>query len=355
MFRIEKIYTSWTAERIARHVLYWMGWLFFYATLNSADPSHTMMDWIQVELFVMLIKLPFVYFVIYFLVPRFLFTKKYLVFIILLISVAAIGGFMLLYMYNDVIYPYVFGKGHSKGVKRVYYLLLDLIYIASLPTIYKLIQNQIQQERFTQKIVAQKLGAELKLLKNQLHPHFLFNTLNNLYGMVLSGHPQAADVVVRLSDLMSYMLYDCEGDRIGLEKEIGHLSNYIELEKIRYGERLELSFETSGAIQQQEIAPLLLIPFLENAFKHGVEKSEKNAWVRINLWVENDVLHFLIENSIPEGSDNELPDTQSGIGLQNVKQRLALLYPDRQELLVQKTDTFLVKLNLNLDDAVYNS
>ena len=154
-------------------------------------------------------------------------------------------------------------------------------------------------------MVEQKLGAELKVLKNQLHPHFLFNTLNNLYSMVLTQHPRASEVVVRLSDIMSYMLYDCERRLIDLEKEIENLKNYIELEKIRYGKRLDISFETGGKIAGKSIPPLLLLPFLENAFKHGVGKNERASWVRINLWVNDEELTYLVENSLPDVPSSE--------------------------------------------------
>ena len=233
---------------------------------------------------------------------------------------------------------------------KIIYKVIDLIYIASLPMMFKVYQQQHLQEKRATQLVEQQLEAELKILKNQLHPHFLFNTLNNLYAMVLTHHPHAAEVVVRLSNMMSYMLYECERPEIDLEKEIENLQNYIELEKIRYGKRLDFSFELGGEVAGKTIAPLLLMPFLENAFKHGTGTEETISWIRINLWVENGNLTYLVENSIPSITTEEaMPKTQSGVGLSNVRKRLALLYPESHQLEITQNDSYLITLKLNLD------
>ncbi|MEM1322521.1 MAG: histidine kinase [Bacteroidota bacterium] len=355
MFQVEKIYTGWSGQRLLRHVCYWAAWLFFYPTLNSFYTEYSFGTWTLVELSVMCVKLPFTYFVIYYLVPQYLIKKRYLAFFLLTITFALIGGLLVSKIYEQFVCPYLFNRPYWSG-KSMFYTVLDLIYVSSLPTVFKLLQRNLHQEKMTMQIAEQRLGAELKLLKNQLHPHFLFNTLNNLYGMVLTQHPKAADVVVRLSDMMSYMLYECEREAIDLEKEVANLSNYIELEKLRYGKRLDVSFETGGDIKGKTIAPLLLIPFLENAFKHGVEKSESNSWVVINLWVRDEQFVFSIENSVPTTTleNPQLPNTQSGIGLANVKKRLQLLYPDRHKLSIESGESYLVQLNLLLHDEMPN-
>lgn len=351
MLQIEKTYDSWTSERIARHILYWSAWLLFYVITNSSyHDKPSVFGWFTLELIVMCVKLPFAYFVIYFLVPNYLLTKRYQQFFIVFFIAATIGGLANWTQYYYWLNPYFFDMV-SKGFwcPKIAYKVLDLIYISSIPTVFKLYQRQAMQEKRATQLVEQKLGAELKLLKNQLHPHFLFNTLNNLYSMVLTKHPNAADVVLRLSDMMSYMLYDCEKKWIDLEKEIDNLQNYIELEKIRYGKRLDISLETGGDVKGKVIAPLLLLPFLENAFKHGSEKSLATSWVRINLWVKEQELTFLIENSLSEVSQSEaIPLMQSGVGLTNVRKRLELLYPEKHALEIVHEDTFFVKLKLVL-------
>lgn len=357
MFQIEKTYNGWSWERISRHVLYWIGWLIFYSVVGSSYNDSSFFTWVLIELSSMCVKLPFTYFVIYYLVPNYLIPKKYIPFLSFQLIAAIIGGMMLWATWGFILNPLIF-KGPPLDLysMKIWYKVIDLIYIASLPTVLKMLQKHSWQEKQTRKLVEQKLGAELEVLKNQLHPHFLFNTLNNLYSMVLTKHTKAADVVLRLSNMMSYMLYECERPLINLDKEISNLENYIELEKIRYGKRLDVSFETGGDIAGKSIGPLLLLPFLENAFKHGVEKEEQSAWVRINLWVENDELTYLVENSIPQESEDEfMPKVQSGIGLSNVKKRLELLYPNSHQFEVKKGDTFLAKLNLKLTNEMSNN
>lgn len=351
MLNFEKTYQGWSAERIGRHVLYWLAWLLFYATVNSSYHDDSFITWVNVELIIMVIKLPFTYFVIYFLVPNYLIKKQYVSFFLWIILLASIGGIGVRALDYYIIAPYLFGlTPGSFFYFKIFYKILDLIYVAALPVVLKLFQRYVQEEKKSQQISEQKLNAELQLLKNQLHPHFLFNTLNNLYALVLTNDKNAPDVVLRLSNMMNYMLYECDKDLIALDKEIINLKNYIELEKIRYEDRLDISFETGGDIAHKSIAPLLLISFLENAFKHGPGNNEKPSWIRINLWVENDQLDFLIENSI-NNEDTDIGNQQkmqSGIGLSNVKKRLELVYPNRYTLKIAQNDTFFVQLKLEL-------
>ena len=247
MLDFEKTYQRWATERIGRHVLYWLVWLLFYATVNSSYHDDSLLTWINVELIIMVIKLPFTYFVIYFLVPHYLIKKQYTSFFFWGLLLASIGGLGVRALDYYIIAPHLFGmKPGSFFYFKIFYKILDLIYVAALPVILKLFQRYVQEEKINQQISEQKLQAEVQLLKNQLHPHFLFNTLNNLYGLVLTQDRSAPDVVLRLSNMMNYMLYECDKDLIALDKEITHLKNYIELEKIRYEQRLTISFETGG-------------------------------------------------------------------------------------------------------------
>ena len=352
MFQFEKRYTGWSWERVSRHILYWLAWLIFYALLNSSYNNEGLLFHAGVELKVMLIKLPFTYFVIYYLVPNWLVKKKYITFGVLFFGSALVAGTLIWALYYLYLFPA--SPDAQKGFINVklLYKAVDLIYISSLPTILKLLQLSIQQEKVTLQIAQQRSDAELKVLKNQLHPHFLFNTLNNLYGMVLTNHPKAPDVITRLSDMMSYMLYECDTRSISLEKEIANLENYIELEKIRYGSRLEIAFEKGGEVNGKQIAPLLLLPFVENAFKHGAAKNEKDPWICINLWVNDNLLNFTVENNVVSENGQLHVHTQSGIGLINVKKRLDMIYPGKHTLEVKEHDTYLSKLNLDLSDEM---
>ena len=165
--------------------------------------------------------------------------------------------------------------------------------------------------------------------------------------MVLLGDKEAAASVLRLSSIMSYMLYECNGHAVDLNKELTLIQDYIELEKLRYGDRLDLSLEVSGQLNGKIITPLLLLPFVENAFKHGVSSSEKNSWIRINIQVVDNELVFMIENSILSVQETDVP-VNSGIGLNNVKKRLEFLYPGKHQLKITVEDTYLVNLKIQL-------
>ena len=357
MFHVEKTYTKWSLERLSRHILYWFAWLSFYVIINSNNTDVSLGNWTILELTVMCIKLPVTYFTIYYLVPAFLLPKRYLAFITSFLALAFAGGVIISILYSYVFNPYIFNEPvYPFWNLKISYKVVDLIYIVCVPVLIKMYQRQAVAEKKAGQLIQEKLGAELKVLKNQMHPHFLFNTLNNLYSMVLTQDDKAADVVVRLSNMMSYMLYECEQPTIDLEKEINNLRNYIELEKIRYGKRLDISFETGGDLQGKTIAPLLLLPFLENAFKHGVEKTEMNSWVRVNIWVSGNSLTYMVENSLPKSEvDSSVPDIQSGIGLSNIRKRLELLYMDQHELEIVEDETFLAKLKLNFNHEVSHS
>jgi len=191
--------------------------------------------------------------------------------------------------------------------------------------------------------------AELKLLKAQIHPHFLFNTLNNLYGLTLEKSDEAPNLVLRLSEILDYILYRCNEKRVSLSEEINNLNNYIEIEKIRYSEKLKLESNLPENTENLSIAPLILLPFVENAFKHGVSKSTGTAEVEIETTIDKNKLQFNIKNSKnPNIKTDE--NYSKGIGLNNVKKRLDLMYPEKYILAINdKTETFSVNLTLQLD------
>ncbi|MFK7905315.1 MAG: sensor histidine kinase [Chitinophagales bacterium] len=356
MLHFEKTYVHWTAERISRHVLYWLGWLLFYAISNSSYHDESFFTWLQVELLVMPVKLPYTYFVAYYLMPKFLVKKQYWSFFLWLILWGLVSGLLIRAIDFYYIAEALFGNKYESAFcsAKIAYKVLDLIYIASLVLIIKLVQRNFTQEATNRDLMEQKLGAELQLLKNQLHPHFFFNTLNNLYGMVLTQDANASELVLKLSSMMRYMLYDCDVPEIPLKKELEQLQNYIEMEQIRYGERLEVSFEVAGEVEGKQIAPLLLIAFIENAFKHGAAKAANKAWIRCNVWLNGNELHFKVENSLPSKEhfeverQDEVLINPSGIGLTNVRKRLDLLYANRYELQVDEGDSYLVVLKLDL-------
>ena len=179
-----------------------------------------------------------------------------------------------------------------------------------------------------QKLKSDKLEAELMLLKNQINPHFFFNTLNNLYSLIKKDADAAQDYVLKLSDLMRFTIYDSGKESVKLKDEIDYLINFIDLQTARYHKNIDINFEKSINNSDSSIAPLLFINLLENAFKHGVEKATENAFVHIKLIEDDKKISFTVKNNydIEESSEN------IGIGLKNLKDRLNLLYPNKHQL-----------------------
>jgi LytS/YehU family sensor histidine kinase len=191
----------------------------------------------------------------------------------------------------------------------------------------------------------EKVTAELQLLKAQVHPHFLFNTLNNIYSFSLENSPKTPGLILKLSSLLSYMLYDCKADEVLLEKELEVMKHYIDLEKERYGNNLELSLNMEGDITDRFITPLLMLPFLENAFKHGTSEQLEKPWLSVDIAVKEYKLRCKIANS----KNEFVPVSENGIGIQNVKKRLQFLYPGKHELkLTNEGDFFVASLLIEL-------
>ena len=176
----------------------------------------------------------------------------------------------------------------------------------------------------------EKITAELQLLKAQVHPHFLFNTLNNIYSFILNGSDKAPEMIKKLSSLLYYILNDCNRKWVSLDKELSMIQDYIALEQIRYGDRLNLSLHIQGSPKGKMISPLMLIPFVENSFKHGTSRTLTHPWVRLDIHIDKDFLEFKLTNNKPEY--NIESTGKKGIGLNNVKKRLQLIYPESHSL-----------------------
>jgi two-component system LytT family sensor kinase len=344
MIELDKDYHRWTLERISRHVVYWGFWLSFYGVVNGSFYEGNYMDWFLYEMLFMTVKIPYSYYLAYRLFPRYLPKAQY-VRLGLLVLFNAFVGMVILYFLNVLSPMEKSGTSLEFVSSRTLYMFIDLIYIASPVVAIKLIQQNIFQTRANERLQSEKVQAELQNLKNQLQPHFLFNTLNNIYSMVISGDGSAPGSILKLSDILSYILYECNVEQALLSKEISLIKNYIDLEKLRYGERLDLYFDIQGNTAGVWMPPLLLMPFVENAFKHGPSNDPNDSWIRIYLSVSPEELVFMIENKIADQKTPGIP-VKSGIGLQNVKKRLSLLYPTRHELIINATETFLVRLRI---------
>ncbi len=297
------------------------------------------------------------YFLVYYLVPNFFKKRKYFLFSVyfLFSSIA----FTILYRFNNIhVAESIIGLNQPKES------LLEIIYQFdyTIPNYFfkiyfytflfitvKTFKDRAIKERQLESLQKEKAEAELNFLKAQIHPHFLFNTLNNLYALTLDKSDEAPEVVSKLSDILDYMLYQCKDPKVLVAKEIDLLKHYIDLEKIRYGDRLELNFEHSMDSLDSKIAPLILISLVENAFKHGVSSTWQKAIIKIYLTVEKGVLNFSIFNTKAPCQQSDQMNYKKGIGMKNIRRQLDLVYPKQYEWNHTETvDSYEVNLKIIL-------
>jgi LytS/YehU family sensor histidine kinase len=199
------------------------------------------------------------------------------------------------------------------------------------------------KEKESVQLRSEKLETELKFLRSQTNPHFLFNALNNIYTLTLIKSEKAPDYLLVLSDMLRYMLYECNAPKVGLEKEIGYIRHFISLNLLKDSRGLNVNFECGEIPDYLEIAPMLLIPLVENAFKHSKFEDKANGWININLKVTEESLNLNVQNSLPDSSHST--DNTGGIGLVNVRRQLELIYPDQFKLSIDEKDNiFSVEL-----------
>jgi len=230
-------------------------------------------------------------------------------------------------------------------------ILFNYPTVVSFAVAIKLLKNWYIKQKETEQVAREKFQAELQILKAQVHPHFLFNTINNIYSFILNGSPTAPQMVTKLSGLLHYIIYECDEPLVGLEKELKMIRDYMALEKIRYGDNLNMSLQIQGDTKDKMIYPLLLIPFLENSFKHGTSRMLTHPWVNLDMIIEGDILHFNLSNSKP-GVEPESTNAK-GIGLNNVKKRLALHYPGSHSINISEdilSFNVVLKIDLLLPD-----
>jgi LytS/YehU family sensor histidine kinase len=303
----------------------------------------------------------FYFYTVSYFLPRFLFNKQYFIFFALLLLcvfflVPLLTRLMDIMVVEPKLDAYLKSKGYNRWdkVTGTFWERLTntdaylsafkganlVVWVAIAIRLFKLWYERHHAA----------LQAELDFLKSQIHPHFLFNTLNNLYALTLSNSPKSPNIVMGLSEILRYMLYECNVAHVDLKKDVEVLESYILIEKIRYEDRLDLSFTKTGDINAHQIAPLLLLPLVENAFKHGVSEKVGEAWINIDLAVKDNLLKFKVANSKAENVDQTTAKHYGKIGLENVRKRLQIIYPKAHEIKVfYEEEMFVAILEINLD------
>ncbi len=365
-FAVYLIYQMATTLRINKitilvHILFWLGYLALIAFIFSGRED---MGWaLKFGFIIILPQMIIAYINMELLIPNFLIAKKYWVYI----------GFVLLcfaglYFYDEWVtslnlymQPQAFrgGPGIRFGkpfqpphfnpryhYMRLFFHFSQTIAIFFLSTAYKTARIALQREKEAALLKSENLQSELKFLKSQINPHFLFNALNNIYTLSMIKSEKTPEMILKLSDMLRYILYDCQEERVSLQKEIDYIRNYVDLQKLKdeQYDNIEVDISADGHLK---VAPMLLIPFIENAFKHGNVLLSGDGWMKVYLSTSPGRLRFSVENSIPGREYTK--DSAGGIGLENVKKRLDMLYKDAYELRMAQNDrVFRVDLNILL-------
>jgi sensor histidine kinase YesM len=342
--------------RIGRHVVFWSVCWVFMGFLYSVNYYGVPVQWHYKLAFIeALLYLPqhifLSYAVLYLVLPKFILKGRYwyaLLSVALLIVIAAfaspLSNYYLINPFRESInFPtkaQTLSQSFMGGLR-------GSTTVAGFAAAIKLIKYWYLKSKENEQLVKEKLAAELQLLKGQIHPHFMFNTLNSIYGLALKKSDQTAESILKLSQLLRYILTECNGTVVTLSKEVEILQHYLALEKERFQHRLDMTVNIQGDLQKN-IAPLLLLPFIENSFKHGANEMIDQAWISLDLSVQGDALKFkLINGRNPQVVSHPY---SGNVGLQNVKKRLQLLYPQAHELrITEADDTFVVSLTLSLD------
>ena len=330
-------------KRILQHAAFWMSFILLFVVIYG--PVFNNFPWLFLSSMVMLpFTMALVYLINYRILPAYLREKKYFRLALVLLLILAIEPLMIRMLVMVL-------SGEEISIKSlVDYNLLPFYFetglIVFIAFSIKLFKLSIREKEEKSQLEKQKLQAELMALRSQLNAHFLFNTLNNLYGLAMKKSDRTPEGILMLSEMLNFVLYECSTEDYTLKKELGFIDNYIELEKLRYGKRLEIKMVKELEDEDSRIAPLLLFPFVENSFKHGASKMIRDVWITIRVRTHEGSLTFEVDNSRTLASGAHSANG-GGVGLENVKKRLEILYPRQHSLLIhEEENTFSVSLNI---------
>lgn len=281
----------------------------------------------------------------YFLLPRFFYKKKYIYFAFSLVVIMA----MAIFVEEMVLEKIYFADTKGKKFLGVFFTLIDVLPVITILVGFKFAWDALVKQREVDELKHAIQESELQFLTSQINPHFLFNNLNNLYSYAIISSPKTPNIILELSAVLRYMLYECKERYVSLVKEVKQLENFINLNEMQIEERGEVRFTKKNIELGYQVAPLILIVFIENAFKHSTASQSDDIKIDINIELKSDnVLEFRCRNSFQKTSNTE--SLSKGIGLENVKKRLMLLYPNSHQLIIESTDDdYFVKLLIELD------
>ena len=369
------VFSDRRSVRFRRHLLFWLGWCIYWLT-TYLIPTQWVPAWnfrgpmpqfekygfviscfriLMNTTLMTMIYMGLTYGIIYIFLPRYLSKNKNwkvtTVFLLFFISIIALIN----YLFFILVFSISTHLGYFPTMPGMEFIvpvwgrqiLFNYPTIVGFALAIKLLKNWYLKQKEAAQVAREKINAELQLLKAQVHPHFLFNTLNNIYSFIINDSPAATEAIKKLSTLLRYIIYECNQPLVKLEKELKMIKGYIDLEQIRYGENFNMSLQIQGHAVNKMICPLIIIPFLENSFKHGASQMLTHPWVNLDIVIEEEYLYFNLSNSKPILTAEKT--VIKGLGLSNVKKRLAILYPGTHSLnITDDVMSFSVSLKVPL-------
>lgn len=353
---LKRRFISFLRKPLVHHLIFWLGY-FMFNILRWGSYFDDYWYSFRSNLVEFPIHVILVYFNLYFLLPRYIPSRlsKYLVLLFLSILIMSLIRIVLTYQLvtTEVWRESVVKEQSLFGFNYIVAVFMGELYVVGLTTAIKLIIDWVRTQRKARELERRNHETELSFLRSQVQPHFFFNTLNNLYSLTLDKSDKAPETVLKLSDLMSYVIYKGKNNRVSLPEEVTHIQNYIDLERLRYGDNLIAEIKISGNIQGKLIPPLILMPFVENSFKHGTDYKNGKIPINIQLTINGNVLYFTVKNARSKNStlNNDIKKSHSGIGIQNTLRRLELLYDKNYNLdITEDANSYKVSLKIVLDE-----
>lgn len=336
--------------KILIHLLFWIYMLnqaFFPVYLNKIDTKLLQDNIYLKDIFITTLLNIFVFYTIYYIIPNFLrFSRKWYIFPFVILLATGLSAVRL--PVEIAYWKYIVKLPASQLQFQYEWIWATLKYTVIISIYAMLIRFSIdwfESQKYKDELIKERQASEIALLRSQVNPHFLFNTLNNIYSLVYSKSDEAPEAVMKLSGIMRYMLYDSNTDLVPVQKEIEYLNSFIELQQLRIIQKSFVEMKVNGSIENRTIAPMLLIPFVENAFKHG--DKTRSPGILINLNIEPGKLVFMVENYLKNGGQSS-NDESGGFGLENIKRRLGLLYPEKHVLsLNSNKDKYRIELTIS--------
>lgn len=341
---LDRIY-AFLNRRPVYHILFWMT---LYGTMvgTSLRQGIDLQTTLYNETLQALFFAGLVYFNLRYLIPNYLAKHAFIYFGLVLITCLIVTPIEVLVLYLMYTGAPEFQANVVDQQVRIY---LGNVLVTIFATVLRVIMDWWRYQNEKQVLLTQTMQSELRFLKSQINPHFLFNTLNNLYALTLKKSDKAPEIVLKLAEIMRYMLYECNERRVHLSKEIHYLYNYLDLERLRQPKNADIRFVVEGHVSEQLVAPLIFVPFVENSFKHGLNHATDGGFVRLKLAVQGEDLEFFIENSKVEHAPRPSHPRSGGIGLSNVRQRLEMLYPENHSLeITDEPNRYAVTLRLKM-------